>query len=530
MRRSSAFTVIAASACLVLASCGGSAGRSGHGPVRYAANGTFTMAVKYDLGTFDPYHSQLIFSYAALAYDTLVNLRPDGKIVSGLAEKWSASPNEASFTLRPGITCSDGTPLTASQVAADLNYVGNPKNQSKVYGVTIPTTPYAVTADDTARTIKVTMKKPFGFLLNTIGLTSIVCAKGLKNPAMLRTESDGTGPFVLTNVAPGQSYTFTTRKDYTWGPDGATTKAPGTPAKVVLKVITNETTATNLMLAGQLNLAEISGQDRHRLTARHTDKIDHRTSAAWLWFNQISGRPTADRNVRQALVRAIDRDQIIKVSTNGSGRASTGLIALQPAPCPGDTVAGQFPAHDLALAQNLLDQAGWGKGQNGVRTKGGKPLTLDLHYTSASLAAAPATAELIAQQWRTLGAQVKLSNDTVADLIRVMYQTSNYDVYISGFSSDLPSELVPDISGPIPPKGTNIAGIHNQQYETLVAKAQTMTPPESCTYWNQAEQSLYHDFDPVPISNTSNPFFLNNAQAQLAGFTLPIPMSIRVLK
>jgi peptide/nickel transport system substrate-binding protein len=499
--------------------------------VQYATDGTFTYAIRDDLGAFDPYHSQLIFGYEKLAYDSLVNVKSDGKFVSGLAEKWAADARSATFTLRRDVTCSDGAPLTAGQVAADLTYLGNPKNQSPQYGAKIPTVPFTVTGDDGTRTVTVTMKRPFGFLLNTIGQAPIVCAKGLKDPKLLKTASDGTGPFVLTKVVTGQSYTFTVREDYSWGPSGARTKVPGMPAKVVLKVVTNETTAANLLLAGEVNFAQITGADRRRLTAQRLDKVELRLPAAWLWFNQQNDRPTADRRVRQALISALDIDQVVKVSTDGQGSVSKGLVAVDPKPCTADTISGQLPAHDAAAAEALLDQAGWRKRADGIRQKDDKPLTVDLHYIPAATTPPQRpTAELLSQRWKAIGAQVKTTADTYVKLNETMFQSGNWDIYISAFGPNLPSGMMNYLSGPVPPKGTNFAGIDNKDYNTLVAKAQTMTPPGACTYWDRAEQALYRDVDPVPISDSVKTIFLQKAQADATIGTNPIPTSLRVLK
>jgi peptide/nickel transport system substrate-binding protein len=516
---------------LLAAGCNSAPTRTGDhgGSTKYATNGTFIYDVGDDPGTFDPYHSQLIFGYAALAYDSLVNLQPTGKFVSGLAQRWTISVNSATFTLRPDVTCSDGAPLTASQVAADLTYLGNAKNQSPLYGTVVPTVPFKATGDDGTRTVKVVMTKPFGFLLNSIGLTPIMCAKGLANPKLLKSASDGTGPFVLSKVIPGQSYTFTARNGYRWGPAGAATSAPGTPAKVVLRTISNQTTAANLLLSGELNFAQISGQDQQRLVAQGLDKLEVQGPGAWLWFNQIGGRPAADKRVRQALVQTLDLDQVIKVSTNGAGGASTGLIALEPKPCAGNTVAGLLPRHDVAAAAALLDEAGWAKGADGLRRKSGKPLTIDLHYFPAPSVLNKPTAELLDQQWKALGVKVKLTSDNARGLNQVMFQTSNYDVYLEGFGASLPTQMVAYLSGPTPPKGTNLAGIHNQDYKRLSTKAATMITPAACTYWDQAEQALYRNLDVAPISNRAHLYFLKNAEAKVNPFSFPIPTSIRVL-
>ena len=532
MRQRYMLVVAIISVGAVAAACGGSTtgsgGRSGSG--RSFAHGTFTVAISEDFGSFDVYRNNTL-TYGPLAYDSLVNLRPDGAFASGLAQKWTADARSASFTLRPGITCSDGTSLTASQVATDLNYIGDPRNKSRQYGVNTPTSPFTATADDSTGTVKVVMKtEPFGFLLNTIGQAPIVCAAGFKNPKLLRSASAGTGPFVLANAVPGQSYTFTVRKGYTWGPDGASTSAPGTPDKVVLRVISNQSTAANLLLSGEVNMAGVAGADQKRLDAQGLDKFEVAASGAGLKFNHLPGHPTADEQVRRALMQALDIAKVINVSTGGTGGASTGLIALEPKPCAGNPVAGQLPRYDVAAAEASLDDAGWQKGADGIRVKNGKPLTIDLHYVPSVFPLDKPTAELLEQEWNVIGVKVKHTTDTLVSFPHTMYETSNWDVFMGLGAGYLPSQNVPFYSGPFPPKGLNGSGIDNKNYDALVAKAKALTTPAACTYWNQAEQALYSAVDVAPISNRPSFSYLKNARAQAAGFNNPIPTSIRLLK
>src|SRR4051812_23124158 len=89
--------------CAITA-CAGSPSRGGGQSSDFAQNATFTMAVKQDFGSFDPYTNPNILGYTPLTYDSLVNLQPDGKFVSGLAEKWTADAKTATFTLRSGVT------------------------------------------------------------------------------------------------------------------------------------------------------------------------------------------------------------------------------------------------------------------------------------------------------------------------------------------------------------------------------------------------------------------------------------------
>jgi peptide/nickel transport system substrate-binding protein len=466
---------------------------------------------------------------APLAYDSLVNLQPDGTFVSGVAEKWTTDAGTATFTLRSDVTCSDGSPLTAGQTADALNFVSDPKNKSRLYGVITPTVPVTATGDDATRTVKVVAKKPFGFLLNTIGTIPIICAKGLANPKALDTGSDGTGPYVLTNVVRGQTYTFTRRKDYRWGPGGATTKAPGTPAKVVLRVMANTSTVTNLLLSGTLNFAQITGDDQQRVDAQGLTRVN-RTSGVALFLNQLRGRPAKDKRMRQAIVQALDLGQLLKVSTGGINSPATGLRALDPKVCTGDTVAGTLPGRNVSAAGALLDQLGYAKGPDGIRRLGGKPLTLDLHYATSFSPLDKPTTELLGQQLNAVGIQTRLTADSTPAFTKAFYETGNWDLYLSGYGFYLPSQWIPYASGTVPPDGVNISGIDNKDYSALAAKAVAMTPPQACTYWNRAEQSLFRDVDVVPISFRPAYFYLKNAEAKIAGFYLPIPTSMRVLK
>ncbi|MBO0870967.1 MAG: hypothetical protein J2P15_20640 [Micromonosporaceae bacterium] len=529
MRRRVAVLACLASTCLVLGACGANATPTAgqNGAAQYATDGTFTMAALGDIGTWDPYKSVHLYAIASLAYDSLVNQAPDGTIVSGLAATWKADANSATFTLKPGITCSDGTALTASQVASDLTYLGDATNGNSQYGKLVPPVPYTVTGDDATGTVTLTMKAPFGFILDTAGRAPIMCAKGMADRASLLTTSSGTGPFVLTNVVAGQSYTLTRRNGYTWGPGGASTSAPGTPAKVVIKVVPSETTEANLLLSGGLSFARFSGPDKQRLKAAGLPSLPLTTSTLWLWFNHLNGRVTADPLVRKALVAGLRTQELVKVATGGTGSAANGLVAATPTACPGDTVTGQLPAFDTAAAGSLLDQAGWTKGADGKRAKNGKPLTIDLHYIPA-LPTDRATAELISSDWAAIGVATKLTGDV--DYTKTILEAGDFDVSIDAFSFTLPNQVVTYVSGPVPPKGTNFSGIDNSEYNTLVAKASALAAPAACPYWNQAEQALYKNVDLAPIANQVLPAFLAKAQATTNGFDDVIPTSIRVLK
>jgi peptide/nickel transport system substrate-binding protein len=139
------------------------------------------------------------------------------------------------------------------------------------------------------------------------------------------------------------------------------------------------------------------------------------------------------------------------------------------------------------------------------------------------------TSEYVAEQWEAIGVQVNLPGYTLAAGSEILYETSNWDALLLSSEFILPSQMVPYLSGPTPPEGTNVRHLNNTEYEELAATAITMTPPEACSYWNDAEKAIIGDLSQVPISNVSKPWFLNAAEAEIQ-YRGPVPTSLRVLE
>ena len=66
------------------------------------------------------------------------------------------------------------------------------------------------------------------------------------------------------------------------------------PAKIIVKIIPNETTAANLLLSGGVNAATILGARHRRLDAQHLFSASLNAIAGEMWFNQTKGRPASD--------------------------------------------------------------------------------------------------------------------------------------------------------------------------------------------------------------------------------------------
>jgi peptide/nickel transport system substrate-binding protein len=493
------------------------------------ANGkTFTMAIATDPGNLDPHQTVLSVTRQVdrFLYARLLGQDDNGKAISSLAEKWEADTSKATFTLRNGITCADGTPLTASDVAANISYVGDPKNKSPLAGLSVQRGTSA-TGDDAARTVTVTSGAPDAFLLVNAGSVPIVCGKGLTDRSLLAKGGAGTGMFTVSETVPSDHYTFTRRKDFTWGPGDWKADQPGLPDTVTLKVIANETTAANLLVSGGLNAASVPGPDQDRLAAQKLFHVDTLSPVGMLWFNQAEGRPAAEAPVRKALVQALDRNKLGQVLTSGKGKPSTGMVTLAPNPCRTDTVTGNIPAFDTAAAQSALDAAGWVAGSDGVRAKGGKKLSLTVIYVTTVAAAVP-TAELIQSTLKGIGVETTLKGVDSTGLNEVLFKTGEWDISMGPLTTSLPSQVVPFMSGPAAPQGVNFAHVSNADYDAGVKTASGKAGEAGCSDWAAAEGAAIKAADVVPYYNTVVPTF--GKQAQFAINDALDPATIRMFQ
>ncbi|WP_370948014.1 ABC transporter substrate-binding protein [Amycolatopsis sp. cg5] len=489
---------------------------------------TFSFGIGSDPGNLDPHMTVLSVTnqVARFLYDTLIDVDTDGKPIPGLAEKWEATTTTASFTLRPGITCSDGSPLTAATVAANIGFVGDPANKSPLLGIQLASGTKA-TADEATRTVVVTSGARDAFLLRNVGGLPIVCDKGLKDRKLLAKGESGTGMFAMTEVVPNDHYTLTRRKEYTWGP-GQWKAEPGLPDKVNLRVISNLTTAANLLLSGELNAAAMPGPDRQRLEARKLFHGDFVAALGEIFYNQAEGRPGSDEAVRRALTQALDLPQLAKVLTAGSGKPSQGLVTNEPNVCAGDSIKGNLPAFDQAAAKSTLDGAGWKPGPDGIRAKGGKKLAMTVLYGTQLGPTMASTAELAQQAWKAIGADVTLKAVDSPGLSAVLFGTGEWEVSLGPIGLVLPSQAVPFMSGPSAPDGTNFAHIKNAEYERLVAEAAAMPGEAGCPNWLAAETALFKKVDVVPYTNSVVPFFGSGAKFTISQSSIT-PSSIRML-
>lgn len=509
-RRTAAALALAAA---IVAATGCSA-QSPDAPSRTgAAPQVFTLALNADPGSLDPHASPLgvVQQLALFLYDPLIHRNGDD-FSSGLADKWSQDGKVVRFHIRPGVTCADGKPLTAETVAANLNYVADPKNGSPLADLTVPAGSKA-TADAAASEVELVTPEPAAFVLHGLANLPIVCDRGLADRELLTQGADGSGPYVLDSSVAGSSYNLSLRPGYGWGPGGATTDTAGLPAKVTVNVVTNETTTANLLLNGGVHAGVVAGPDVRRLQEAKLTRYSTQSVYGELFFNQSADSPVRSQAVRRGLVQALNLTELMTVATSGLGFAPERLTGSSP--CKQPTVPGNLPAQDVAAAKEALAP---------LR---GKELTM--RYMSKLGPAAAAAVQLAVEQWAAAGVTVKAHGETDAQLLTSVFQSGNFDIAWVPIDGQNPAQTRGYFSGPPPAKGGgNFAQIGNDAYDEAAAKAAALPGAAGCDLWAKADSALVSAADVVPFANVDYSTWSPASVSFETGYYGVLPLSIRM--
>ena len=511
---------------MTLAACSPGSPNNGGGDGDFVSGGTFVKSLSDDPGDLNPMKavSPDTFEVVTLAYESLIYVTADGDLEPWLAESWTDTGTEATYTLKDGITCGDGSEFTAQTVADNINYNADPVNATFSYGTVITE---AVSATAEGNVVTVTSETNDPFLAINIGTIMMVCDAGLADLASLADATDGTGLFQLTEARIGETYIFTKRDDYTWGPDDVTSETVGLPDTVEAQIIADQSTATNLLLSGDLNASVVTGPDQERLDAAGLEYVGVRNPVGQILFNEKEGRPFADPLVREALSVAINREEVGPVIGGSTALPAVSLVQKSPLLCVEESPEWTLPDTDLDRAAELLDEAGWMLNDEGVREKDGKPLDIKFIYDAPTASHGPA-AELVKETWDSLGVVTELSANDGAAWSDQLYSSFDWDTGWVQIGPGSPVVLALFFQGATPDKGgLNFMFVDNPEYNALAEQAKVATPEEACGLWQDAEKELIERFDTFPVIDNILPNYQSGAVFDQPNFIMPT--TIRML-
>ncbi|MEZ2222628.1 ABC transporter substrate-binding protein [Rhizobium sp. RCC_161_2] len=345
--------------------------------------------------------------------DKLLYVDADGKVSPWIAERWEQNDTATEFTLhlKNGVTFSDGTPLDASAVVANLDiwYAGRKSEGINPIGLFPKTYDHAEAID--ATTVKVFFKKPTLGFIPTLGYhgSILISPKTIAQPAPQQADlskTSGSGPYVVESWKEGDFVKLVKRKDYSWGPAAVGHTGPAYLDTITYKLVTEPSLRVAAVQSGQADVAyNASPQELESL------KADGFTVATPRYLGFVNGwaintklAPYDDVKVRQALQAGINRQEIIDTVYTSDWKLATSFIQSN---VPGATDQSALLAYNPDKAEKLLDEAGWKKGADGIRTKDGKQLSLTLN-SNPYLATSKSIDELIAQQLGKIGWKVDI--------------------------------------------------------------------------------------------------------------------------
>ncbi|ARO14635.1 extracellular solute-binding protein [Ketogulonicigenium robustum] len=337
---------------------------------QFAAAETLVIGTDVDAGTLD---SRLTRDTTAsrvsdLIYAGLVHLTPGLEPVPDLAASWeSPDPTTIIFTLRDGLTFSDGSPLTADDVVFTFETLTNPDFGSPSRALYAPIA--AIEAVDPV-TVKFTLSAPYAPLLSYLD-TGIVPKALVEAGQDLALNPVGAGPMKLVNWSRGSEITLTANENYWAGAPAVT--------DVTLKVIGDNSARAQAFEAGDLDVIQspLSPQDIRRLAAddRFGNAIMASLGVTYLNFNTT--KPAlSDPRMRQAFAMLIDQATIVDAIYEGADEIASSII-LPSSWAYSDTI--QQPTFDMEGAIALFNELGWSDTNgDGYLDKDGAPLEITL--------------------------------------------------------------------------------------------------------------------------------------------------------
>lgn len=345
--------------------------------------------------------------------DKLLYVDAEGKVSPWIAERWEQNDTATEFTLhlKSGVTFSDGEPLDAKAVVANLDiwYAGRKSEGINPIGLFPKTYDHAEAVD--ATTVKVFFKKPTLGFIPTLGYhgSILISPKSIAQPAGQQADlskTAGSGPYVVKSWKEGDHVTLVKRKDYNWGPAAVGHTGPAYLDTITYKLVSEPSLRVASVQSGQADVAyNASPQELKSL------KEEGFTVATPRYLGFVNGwavntklQPYDDVKVRQALQAGINRQEIIDTVYTQDWKLATSFIQSN---VPGATDHSDLLAYNPDKSEKLLDEAGWVKGADGVRVKDGKPLELTIH-SNPYLATSKSVDELIAQQLGRLGWKVNI--------------------------------------------------------------------------------------------------------------------------
>jgi peptide/nickel transport system substrate-binding protein len=336
------------------------------------------------------------------------------------------------FTLKDGIKFGDGTPLTATIYAAQLNRLLTigPKCPNDVAdSLAVPFVKSITAPDD--KTIVFVLTTPIAYFRNLLATAPFVAA----DPNIFKADACtlfptapiyGTGPWFVSQFNADEQMVLEPNPNYTG-------KYKPQVKQIIIRFYSDANTLALAVQSGEIDIA-------WRMLS--TDQITQLTGVKGVKIGTISGgsirfltinrtmKPTDDPNVVKAIASSIDRNEIADTVFGGK---VTPLFSMVPPGFLGATDAfdKMYASPDLAAAKKFLEASGY---------SATKPVKLTIYYPPEHYGATTAAwMQIIKKQLEATGEiQVTLQAQEWSTYIPALTGGKSYNVGVMGWFFDYP--------------------------------------------------------------------------------------------
>lgn len=442
--------------------------------------------------TLNPAYAFLSEAYTIfdLTYGTLTHEDPSGKYVGGLASDWKKSDDGLiwTFTLRDNLKWHDGTPFTADDMVWAINAVmKDPKGWSTsanyVSGFK------EVKALDPG-TIQLTLDSPIGNMEYRLSFLYAVSRKDFekfKTAEELQNFANdkliGTGPFKLNTFEKDKGILILDANPDYYG---------GRPKidQVIFQTFDNEDAMVQALKVGDIDMiTQVPSAAFNTVKAFDNVKALQPPGRSFseLIINSVpaTNNPQPKRNaaltdpkVREAIATAINKQDIVDIVLQGLGKPGTTIVP--------PSLGGGFwfndsiknPDFSLDKANQILEEAGYKKGADGIRAKGNDKLEIRLQFPN-NRPNYPRIADLIAGWLDQIGIKATPEAADPDALTAAVTPTGDYDLVIWGWGADPDPDFILSVltSDQFVQGGWSDSGYSNPKYDELYKQQQKTVDP-----------------------------------------------------
>ncbi|PGZ11462.1 ABC transporter substrate-binding protein [Bacillus cereus] len=428
---------------------------------------TLVVGISKPGGVFLPYFQQNGWdgNVTSVIFASLVSTDKQGKPIAELAEKWDVSSDQLTYTfhLRKDLKFSDGSPLTADDVAFTLTLL-----HDKAYEGEVDISQYAVKGGKEYKegkatsiegiqvvdpqTIKVTTEKVNSqaiFVLGGTVLSKAYYGKDYKQNTSLDYLKDlygkplAAGPYKFDKYIPGQEVRFVANENYYAGKP----KIPNFIYK-----ITSGDTKLQLFQTGEVDYTGLGTGDEilEQAKALEFANIQIETAASFSYIYMNNNKPyLKDKKVRQALIYGLDRKKYVDTALKGYGTVAN--VPIHPTSWAYTEEGVNKYEYDKEKAKKLLDEAGWKVGSDGIREKDGQKLKLS-YFGPSSAKDSDLLIPIAKENYKEIGVEF---NPEFMDFNTMLSKVNKGDY-------DLASVSTPITSDPSETAGEYLSGVNEK--------------------------------------------------------------------